>query len=143
MQIKLFTIPIGDNNSSQDELNKFLRTHKILEVENHLMNNERGAVWCFCVKYIDEYTNAPDKIKIDYRQVLDEQTFSVFSKLREARKAIAIDEGIPAYAVFTDEELAGLAKLEKINIKTMQTVKGIGEKKVERFAEKFIIKINA
>jgi len=40
--------------------------------------------------------------------------------------------------VFTDEELAGLAKLDSITEKTMLSVKGIGDKKVERFAKHFI-----
>ena len=34
-------------------------------------------------------------------------------RLREIRKKVAADEGVPAFAVFTDEELAALAKLEK------------------------------
>ncbi len=40
--------------------------------------------------------------------------------------------------VFTDEELAGLAKLDTITSKSMLSVKGIGEKKVERYAKYFI-----
>ena len=39
---------------------------------------------------------------------------------------------------FTDEELAGLAKLDTITQKGMLLVKGIGDKKVERFAKHFI-----
>ena len=72
---------------------------------------------------------------------LDDKTFQKFSKLREIRKKVAADEAIPAYAVFTDEELAGLAKLESITQKSMLSVKGIGDKKVERFAKYFITKI--
>lgn len=34
MQIRLFTIPIGDSGSALDEMNNFLRGNKILEVEN-------------------------------------------------------------------------------------------------------------
>jgi hypothetical protein len=33
MQIKLFTIPINEIESYNEELNKFLRTHKIIEVD--------------------------------------------------------------------------------------------------------------
>ncbi len=75
---------------------------------------------------------------MDYKQILDDATFQKFSKLREIRKKVAADEGIPAYAVFTDEELAGLAKLDIITQKNMLSVKGIGDKKVERFAKHFI-----
>ncbi|MCP5002826.1 MAG: hypothetical protein GY941_02600 [Planctomycetes bacterium] len=38
MQIKLFTIPVGDSGSALDEMNHFLKGNRILEVENHLLN---------------------------------------------------------------------------------------------------------
>ncbi|MCB9272805.1 MAG: HRDC domain-containing protein [Lewinellaceae bacterium] len=142
MQIKLFTIPVGDSGNALQEMNAFLRGNKILEVENKLINNENGAYWCFCVRYIERvYPGSEDKktrAKVDYRKVLDEATFQKFVKLREARKKIATEEGISAYIIFTDEELAELAKLDEITEKAMLAIKGIGEKKVERFAKYFI-----
>ncbi len=53
MQIKLFTIPVGDSGAALSEMNAFLRGNKILEVENKLVHNEHGAYWCFCVRYIE------------------------------------------------------------------------------------------
>jgi superfamily II DNA helicase RecQ len=144
MQIKLFTIPIDDNGRFLNEMNAFLRSHKILEIQNQFSSNENGAHWCFCVKYIENaiYSNLEQKGKVDYRTVLDEPTFQKFSKLREIRKQVAVEEGVPAFAIFTDEELAGLAKLPEITPKTMITVKGIGEKKVERYAKYFMVSGN-
>lgn len=52
MQIKLFTIAIGDNGTALDELNRFLTSNKILEVQNQLISNQNGACWCFCVRFI-------------------------------------------------------------------------------------------
>ncbi len=142
MQIQLFTIPIYDNGPALDEMNNFLKRHKVLEVENQLISNENGAHWCFCVRYIERnsYSTGYRKTRVDYRQILDETTFQKFSRLREIRKRVASDEGIPAFGVFTDEELAGLAKLETITQKNMLSIKGIGDKKVERFARHFTTK---
>jgi superfamily II DNA helicase RecQ len=70
--------------------------------------------------------------------VLDELTFRKFTHLRDIRKRVAAQEGVSAYVVFTDEELAELAKLEEITVKNMLGIKGIGEKKVERFARYFL-----
>ncbi len=139
MQIQLFTIPIGDNSTALQEMNAFLRGNKILEVQNQLISNENGAYWCFCIRYIEQPTKQPDgKNKIDYREVLDEATFQRFSKLREIRKKAASDEGVSAFVVFTDEELAELAKLEMITEASMSKIKGIGDKKVARFGKYFI-----
>lgn len=141
MQIKLFTIPVGDSGGALAEMNTFLRGNKILEVENQLVNNEHGAYWCFCVRYIERaFPEAGTKkgAKVDYRSVLDEATFQKFSKLRQIRKQVAADESISAFIIFTDEELAELAKMDEITEKDMLGIKGIGEKKVERFAKYFI-----
>ena len=142
MQVKLFTIPVGDSGAALQEMNTFLRSNKILEVENELVSNENGAYWCFCVRYIERgypsEGNQKSRKKVDYRKVLDEATFQKFSKLREIRKKIAAEEGICAFIVLTDEELAELAKLDEITEKAMLGIRGIGEKKVERFAKYFI-----
>jgi len=42
MQIKIFTIPISDNGSTIEEMNRFLRGNKVLEVEKQLVNNQKG-----------------------------------------------------------------------------------------------------
>ena len=140
MQIKLFTIPISDSGSALQEMNTFLKAHKILEIQQMLISNDNGANWCFCIRYVEQAFNAASgsKAKVDYRQVLDEPTFRKFSHLREIRKTVAATEGLSAFIVFTDEELAELAKLEQITIKSMLSIKGIGEKKAERFAHYFM-----
>ncbi len=145
MQIKLFTISIGDSGAALQEMNTFLKAHKILEIEQKLISNNNGVYWCFCVRYIEQTfsTASESKTKIDYRKVLDEPTFQKFSRLREIRKTVAATEGLSAFIVFTDEELAELARLEEITIKSMLSIKGIGEKKAERFAHYFLDKPEA
>ena len=143
MLIQIFTVPIYDTVASTEELNRFLRSNKILEVQNQFVNNPNGPCWCFCVKYIENGNMAVQpKEKTDYKQVLDDNTFKRFSKLREIRKLVALEESIPAFTIFTDEELAGLAKLSELTVSKMLTVKGIGEKKTEKYGQKFIGSFN-
>ncbi len=138
MQIKLYSIPIVGGEKINEDMNVFLRSKKILQVENQIVSNAQGSYWTFCIKYIEDLnTTETTKAKVDYREVLDEATFKVFSHLREIRKKIAVDEGVPAYAVFTDEELSNIAKLEEITAANMLKIKGIGEKKVEKYAQRF------
>lgn len=140
MQIKLFTIPVSDAGVFQEELNRFLRAHKVLEVENQLVSNERGASWCFCVKYVgsDNQFSHYERAKPDYKAVLDEATFKVFDRLRDIRKLLAAEDAVPAYAVCTDAELTGIAKLNEINLQNLKTVKGFGEKKLEKYGNRLI-----
>lgn len=40
MQIKLFTVPVGDNGGALQELNAFMRGNKVIEVEQKLIHND-------------------------------------------------------------------------------------------------------
>ena len=140
MQFRIFTIPILDGKTQEEEMNLFLRGHKIVSVDKHY--SESAALWCFCVTYIESNTLpsnfSPKKEKIDYREVLDEATFARFARLREARKQIAADEAIPAYSVFTNEELAEIASLEEYTVGCIKKINGIGEKRAEKYEERLL-----
>lgn len=135
MQIRIFTIPIPGGEALTEEMNVFLRSRKVLEVTEQIIGN----YWCFCVKYLDD--NAlNDRQKVDYREVLDPASFQRFSRLREIRKQLALSESVPPYVIFSDAELAELAKMERLSLASMRSIKGIGEKKVEKYGAKFIEK---
>lgn len=126
----------------QAEMNRFLSAGRVLEIEQRFYQNEKGAYWSFCVRYLNSntgsYQQQPTKQKIDYKELLNENEFAIFSKLRECRKIIAANDAVPAYAVFTDEELAGIARLPVIEVGKLISVKGIGDKKVEKYGNQLI-----
>ena len=140
MQFRIFTIPLLDGKAQEDEMNLFLRGHKIVSVDKHY--SELSSSWSFCITYIENNSPSPSftpkKEKIDYREVLDEATFARFAKLREARKQIATDEAIPAYSVFTNEELAEIAALEDYSPGCFKKINGIGEKRAEKFESRIM-----
>lgn len=141
MQVKVFTIPMLGGDMQYDELNVFLRSKKILQCENHIVNVSNQTFWTFCIKYIDNNvteSGSKDKLRVDYAEVLDGETFKRFSKMRDARKSIAKEEGLAAFLIFLDEELAGLAKLEELTLTKMKTIKGIGDKKVEKYGQRLL-----
>lgn len=141
MQIKLFTIPVLGSDVYEEEMNMFLRAHRVVDVRKELIHVGDTVYWSFCITYIMNSvsnTQTDKRDKIDYKQVLDPQQFAVFSKLRELRKQIAKEEEIPAYSVFIDAELAEFSKMEKLTMASMKKVDGIGEKRLEKFGEKLI-----
>lgn len=141
MQIHIFSIPTFENVKQIDEMNVFLRGHKIIDIEKQFVCNGPNEYWTFCIRYIEGVllpSSTERREKIDYRNVLDDATFQVFSKLRVVRKQIAETNAVPAYAVFTDEELAQIAKLTEISNENMLKIKGIGLKKVEKYGLQFL-----
>jgi superfamily II DNA helicase RecQ len=130
LQLKLFTIPLCDAETGEDELNRFLRGRRVLEIVHHFVDEGANSRWCFLVKN-REAGNRQDRI--DYRDVLDAASFARFCSLRKARKAVAEKEGVPAFAIFTDKQMAELARFETITVDTMCKVEGIGTAKTEKF----------
>ncbi|MFT6321398.1 MAG: superfamily II DNA helicase RecQ [Granulosicoccus sp.] len=138
MQIQIFTIPILDSSRDMEMMNRFLRGHRVLEVKQELVKTDGGGYWCFCIRYL-EGGNLPitgsRKEKVDYKEILDEKTFDIFSLLRIYRKEIAEKEGVPVYAVFTNAELAKIAELPELLPEQMKTIKGIGSNKLEKYGK--------
>ena len=145
MQIKIFNIPIGADDDLVEEMNHFLRANKIIDIKRDLAQLDGNSLWTFCITYMaaSRPTDADgvkhgSSNKVDYKEVLEPDVFKRFSDLRKIRKQIADNEAIPAYAVFTDAELADMAKLPALSIESMQKIPGIGKKKVEKYANAFI-----
>ena len=105
-----FISPFGES-SVCDELNHFLKSHRIVNLEKRLIDGERGTGWVFLVEYgTDNKLQGSNKTRVDYREVLNEQKFAFFDHLRQIRKTTAEKHGVPVYAVFTNEQLASMVK---------------------------------
>lgn len=140
MQIKVFSVPVVGGETINDDLNAFLRGNKILQVDQQLVASAEGTYWSFCIRYIEKSSGSgrtEKRVRKDYKKELSPKAFERFSVLRKIRKQIAKEDNVPAFAVFTDEELAGLAQLEELSQTNMKSVRGIGDKKVEKYAERF------
>lgn len=67
----------------------------------------------------------------------------LFEKLREKRKELADDLGVPAYIIFSDKTLKHLANEMPTNKDEMLEVNGIGMKKYTQYGEEFLEVINS
>lgn len=141
MQIKIFTVPILEGEGIIEEMNTFLRSKKVLKVDSELVATDEGSFWSFCLRYLEQTPESKNK-KVDYKEALDQETFKRFSELRQIRRQLAQDEGIPAYAIFTNEELATMAKQESLTLASLRKVKGIGAKKLEKYGHHFVASKN-
>jgi superfamily II DNA helicase RecQ len=135
-----FASPFGEK-SVTDELNAFLRSHRIINVEKRLIDGERGTGWVFLVEYGGDgsknSSNAQSQ-RIDYREVLNPVEYALYDKLRNLRKEIADKSGIPVYAVFTNDQLASMVKKPPKTPKDLLSISGIGEARVKQYGETFI-----
>jgi len=64
-----------------------------------------------------------------------------FEALREVRKEIADEKGVPPYIVFSDKTLKEMASLLPCDDESFLQINGVGEVKLERYGEQFMEKI--
>jgi ATP-dependent DNA helicase RecQ len=58
---------------------------------------------------------------------------ALFEKLREWRAGVAREQGVPAYIVFGDATLRGIAVTRPASLEQLGTISGVGEKKLEAY----------
>ncbi|MFC4558148.1 DNA helicase RecQ [Virgibacillus kekensis] len=63
---------------------------------------------------------------------------SLFAALRETRKKLADEKGVPPYVLFSDATLKELARYFPDTKEDMLSIKGVGEKKYEQYGEEFL-----
>lgn len=103
-------------------------TLKLNQESVEVLKGER-TVWMYS-------TIIPTGESADYREDL-------FEELRQLRKQIADDNGVPPYVLFSDATLKELSRYFPDSKDDMLTIKGIGEKKYEQYGESFLEVIKA
>ena len=142
MQIKVFTLPAQSSELMEEEVNLFLRQHKVMTVDRQF-NPSGGGYWAIFITYQEgaPRSTTPPPVsrsgKVDYREVLPPDAFARFARFRDIRKDLAGKLAVPAYAIFTDEELSQIAKLEEVTVKAIAEIKGIG-KRAEKYGSYFV-----
>ena len=135
-QICTFFVPIIDGGESQNELNAFLRGHRVLSIEKAFA----GDGWAFCIEWLESASSQVGNVtaksrRIDYREVLDEETFARFVKLREKRKLVAQEFGVPVYMIMTDAQMATAVKDGEPTLEVLRNISGFGEARLEKYGK--------
>ena len=143
MRLRFFTVPVCDPSAAQDEVNRFLASHRVLSVDRELVSDGAGSVWALCVAYVDGEKQpvlaaAGRKGRVDYRELLPESEFAVFARLRSLRKTLAEKEGVPAYALFTNEQLAAMVTGRVTTAAALEAIDGVGPARLEKYGEAFL-----
>ena len=69
------------------------------------------------------------------RDVLTGESAKVFQALREWRKGVAKEHGVPAYTVFHDATLQDIARSLPSSIDGLRGISGVGVTKLERYGD--------
>ena len=144
MPYKHIALNALEPGSCESELNAFLATHRVLNVNGRLVDRLDGCWWVYQIQYAEGGGSAGKApgARIDYRETLPADEFAVFSQLRDMRKAIADKEGCPAFAVFTNEQLAEMVKRKCRTEADLRQIEGIGESRVTKYGARALAMMN-
>lgn len=147
MQYRVFAVPATGSPDLEEALNHFLRSKRIVSVQKSLQEVDGAARWCFCVEYLEGALAGDQKAsgrskRIDYKEVLSEEDFLVFVRLRDARKELATAEAIPVYAVCTNEQLAQMAIRRPSSLSELRAIEGIGDAKAAKYGAALLAALN-
>jgi superfamily II DNA helicase RecQ len=140
MKFHFFAVNALNPGAAQEELNRFCAAHTLLTVEKQFVAAGSGSFWAFCVQTTGgiERPALAKKEKVDYREVLNEADFSVYSKLRDLRKTLAEKEGVPVYSLFTNEQLAAMVRGRTVTEAALLAIEGVGKARVEKYGSAFL-----
>ena len=109
MLFRFFTIPVHGGEDAVTKFNRFLATNRILAVDRQFVVDGANSTWAICVSFDENGTASasrlpsPKRGKVDFKELLSPQEFA---RLRALRKEQADAEAVPAYAIFTNDQLA-------------------------------------
>jgi superfamily II DNA helicase RecQ len=146
---RVFVIPVLFADAATEELNSFLASHRIVQIERRWMDQGNQSTLVFCVEYVLT-SPKPDRNpksqlsrnRIDYKTILSPDEFTIFSLLRELRKELSQQEGVPVFALFNNEQLAQMVQRRCSTKADLLGIEGIGEAKVDKYSEKILITLS-
>ena len=152
MPFFFFAIPALDPRAAQDELNAYCAAHRVVAVDRQWQADGANSYWAVCVTTAPGPGAMPDALKaergkpaarLDYKELLNEADFQVFADLRSWRKAVAERDGVPVYAVFTNEQLAEMATRRAGTLAALDSIEGIGPARLDRYGAAVLARLAA
>jgi len=143
VRVRFFNIGAMYPTAGEEALNAFLASHRVLTVEKHFVPQAGESYWSVCVSVIDggvrsSGSGGAKRERIDYREVLTDADFAVYASLRGLRKTMAEAEGVPPYALFTNEQLAEMVTRRILTLAAMGEIDGVGKARLEKYGEAFL-----
>lgn len=139
MQVRFFCVPATGDLAAEEELNRFLRSHRVLAVQREFVASGLGSYWALLVEFLEgSPAGGPGRsggARPDYKQLLTPEDFAVFVRLRQWRKSAAEEEGVPVYTIFTNEQLAEMARLRPQMRAELGSIAGVGEARLEKYGD--------
>ncbi|OQP39975.1 hypothetical protein A4H97_17310 [Niastella yeongjuensis] len=147
MKIKHFQLRLANDclQADEDNLNEFLKTVVVEKTIQQLVMVGQTPYWSVLVFYnvVTSFgKHKQEKTAIDISSFTKDEK-ARYEALRTWRSESARQQALPGYILASNAELATIARLNPTSVEELQTVKGMGEKKISKYGEEIIYLLNA
>ena len=146
MKVRVFTLRFDAARGGfvDDELRAFMVEADVLQVEQHFFEHEASPWLLLVMRYRD--TEVRDRFGLPMRapaarpaeepseaHALDPAQRRTYDALRAWRNARSRTDGVPAYVILTNRQLAAVARATPTSTSGLDAVDGFGERKREAY----------
>jgi superfamily II DNA helicase RecQ len=140
--IKVFTLKFEDKIEAfnNDILDNFLCDKEVITWKSNFFERQKDFFWTIVVEYKHAGSKSgtyPEKYRIKqdetYKDILSENDWPLFKRLREWRGEVSKAQGIPPYIICRNMQLAKIAVTRPKSLNALQEIKGIGNAKKEKY----------
>lgn len=149
MKLRVFTLRLDAATGRFDDadLIAFVDSRDVLSVHEHFFVHEQTPTWALLVSYREirrpgERDRAAES-RTDWRAELADDARSLYDALRKWRTERSKREGRPPYVLFTNRQMAEIARRRPQTDTALLEIEGIGEAKVRDWAEDVLSVVRA
>ncbi len=141
MKLKVFTLQLDAESGGFDDsaLQSFLAERDAIAVDEHFFVHDGVPRWALLVHHreaaADKRRRGSEPRESDWRSDLSSAEADLFTALRSWRNSRARRDGRPAFVLFTNRQLAEIAKVAPRTLTELATVQGVGEARVRDYGQ--------
>lgn len=139
-EVRVFCIWVRSPEEGAEALNRYLASVSVLSMSKEFVSDGGNSFWSVWVEARGSM-GTPETVrgpKVDYALKLTPEQFKVFRALRDYRKKVADAEGVPAFSILTNEQLAQIVERQVVSLSALSEVPGIGTSRVERYGKAIV-----
>lgn len=139
MPVRIFTITFDPQHEvfQDEELRAFLLNKRVNTLHPEFFQANGKAYWSVFTEYETVLSADPQK-----NDGLNAPQKLLYQRLREWRKETAEKEGIPAYIIANNSQIAEVVMRAPRSLEALRQIHGFGKKKVERYGKTILEIIN-
>lgn len=140
MPIRIFTIPFNEETQTfhDDLVMQFCVNKRIHKIETKFFTRNHQPFWTVAIHYgqilFDEKIIRTDGTPSP-EELLDDQQKALLLRMKEWRKGLSPEIGLPVYMIATNAQLVSIIRQKCETLESLKLVKGFGKAKIEKYGK--------